>query len=223
MIVDTKLSWRPHIDYIVKKANRVCGMVKRSVCYNVPSNVKLQLYKALCRPNIEYSSQVWSPYHKDSIKTIESFQRSMSRYIAGTSDVSYSERCKILNILPLSYRREIMDLTHLFKYLHGSIDAEYTNALSLIHTGGPTNLRSSGHGPELLRVHINTETYKGFYFNRIVNMWNNLPPDIRCCTSIRNFKTELAAHYFHKLSNYCLDDSCTWTTVCRCQICRGQN
>ena len=109
VIVDTKLSWRPHIDYIVKKANRVCGMVKRSVGYNAPSNAKLQLYKALCRPNIEYSSQVWSPYHKDSIKTIESVQKSMSRYIGGMSDVSYSERCKILNILPLSYRRVIMD------------------------------------------------------------------------------------------------------------------
>ena len=115
-------------------------------------------------------------------------------------------------------------MTHLFKYLHGSIDSEYTNALSLVHTGGATNLRSSGHGPKLLRVHINTETYKGFYFNRIVNMWNNLPPDIRCCTSIRNFKTELAAHYFTSYPIIVLMIPVHGPLYeTRCQICRGQN
>ena len=223
VIVDTKLSWRPHIDHIVKKANRVCGMVKRSVGYNAPSNVKLQLYKTLCRPNIEYSSQIWSPYHKDSIKTLESVQRSMSRYMLGTSDQSYPERCEILNILPLSYRREIMDLSHLFKYLHGDIDVDYTSAISLVNSDTTTNLRSSSHGPKLLRVHVNTETYKGFYFNRIVNMWNSLPSDITCCTSLRCFKAKLTVHYFNKLPYYPPNDTCTWTTVCRCQQCRGQN
>ncbi|ELU02585.1 hypothetical protein CAPTEDRAFT_190395 [Capitella teleta] len=50
------------------------GMIKRSVGYHAPRKVKLQLFKSLARPILEYSSQVWSPSTKRDINLIESVQ-----------------------------------------------------------------------------------------------------------------------------------------------------
>ena len=100
MVVDHTLSFNDHIESIVNKTKKVCGMVKRAVGYNAPSNVKLQLYKSVCRPNVEYSSQVWSPHIKQDIKAVESVQRGMTRFIVNNPDLSYAERCHKLTLRP---------------------------------------------------------------------------------------------------------------------------
>ena len=111
IVIDNKLCWRMHILSIIGKSKKVCNMVKCTVGYKVPVAVKLQLYKSLCRSNLEYTSQLWSPYMYNDIKNIESVQRNTSRYILGplTSDMSYTDRCIKLHLLPLSYRREMAD------------------------------------------------------------------------------------------------------------------
>ncbi|ELT98030.1 hypothetical protein CAPTEDRAFT_142078 [Capitella teleta] len=55
-------------------------MIKRSIGFNVSTNVKLLLFKALARPILEYSSQVLSPHSKKEILFIESTQRGFTRY-----------------------------------------------------------------------------------------------------------------------------------------------
>jgi hypothetical protein len=193
-------------------------MIKRSIGYNAPANVKLQLYKSLCRSNLEYSSQVWSPHSKQGIKSLESVQRGMTRYIVGSSDLSYSERCKHLNLLPLSYRREIMDLTYMYKYLNGALDVDYgaTVTMANIHP----SLRSSSHGFKLQSSLVRTEAFKHSYFNRVASLWNALPCELRHCDNLQYFKDRVNLHYLNKLDHYDIDNSCTWTTVCRCHSCR---
>ncbi|ELU14566.1 hypothetical protein CAPTEDRAFT_134200 [Capitella teleta] len=71
VIFDKKLCFNSHIKFIVAKSNRVCGMIKRSIGYNVPQNVKLLLYKTLARPLLEYASLIWSPYLKKNILLLE--------------------------------------------------------------------------------------------------------------------------------------------------------
>ena len=84
----------------------------------------------------------------------------MSRYIADTSDISYLECYKIFSISPLSCRRKIMDLTFLFKYLLDSLDVDCANAISLVDTDATSS--------NLLRVHVNAETYKGLVCFKLI-------------------------------------------------------
>ena len=41
------------------------------------------------------------------------------------SDMSYAERCIQLSILPLCFRREIIDLMLFYKYLHNYVDCDF--------------------------------------------------------------------------------------------------
>ena len=58
--ISKDLSWNDHISSITAKANRTLGFVKRNVRTN-NEMVKELAYKTLVRPQVEYTSPVWSP------------------------------------------------------------------------------------------------------------------------------------------------------------------
>jgi hypothetical protein len=120
--VSSTLNWHDHVETIVSKANRVNGMIKRAVGYKAPPIVSSRLYQSLTRSIVEYCSPVWSPHQIIDIKKLERVQRSMTRFILHYPNQSYQQRCSNLEILPLSYRREINDLTFFFKCVHDLCD-----------------------------------------------------------------------------------------------------
>ena len=217
--MDSNLSFREHTKSLISKANAIYGMIKRTVGYHAPRNVTLKLYTAITRSQIEYCSPVWSPYLNCDIKKIESVQRAMTRYILGyPENLTYRERCIDLNILPLSYRREISDLVFLFKSIHGVYDVNFNENLEFITM--QSRLRSGNQGTLLRNQLVSTDTFKYSYFNIIVGMWNVLPRAIRDCVDLETFKNGINQFYCEKLINgYDPDIPCTWSSMCRCQLC----
>ena len=61
----------------------------------------------------------------------------------GYNEMTYDERCKRLQVLPLSYRREVLDLVFLYNGLHGAIDVDFTDEIAYVNSG--RNLRSTSH------------------------------------------------------------------------------
>lgn len=212
---DNNLKFTTHVNSIISKANKLCGVIKRAVGYRAPQNVKVQLYKSLVRPNLEYSTQVWSPYFKNEILSIESVQRSMTRYILNNYDSSYVERCTILEFLPLSYRREFLDLVFIFKCIHDLFDVDFSPEFSFL--SADTNRRSAQNGILLMNSFTRTEHFKSSYFNRIPHLWNILPYKIRMSSTLCDFKMKLTSFYRTKfLSTFNIDIPCTFTSTCRC-------
>ena len=195
---------------MISKAYRTCGVIKRAIGFNAPAKVKLQLFKSLCMSILDYCSSVWSPHSKVLIKKMEHIQRSMNRYIVNdpANDLSYTERCMNLQLLPLSYRREINDLLLVFKALFGPLHGVFTNEISYCNSSH--NLSSLNHGAR-------TETFISSFFHRIVQLYNILPLSVRNANSLSAFKLKLFNHYFDKLAQYDITNSCTLTSLCRCQ------
>ena len=136
VVIDSSLSFSQHTRAIVSKAKSVSYLIRRSVGYNAPPNVSLQLYNTLTRSILEYGSTVWSPFQNTFIKKLESVQRAMTRYIMHYPDIPYEARCVQLNILPLSSQREVSDLLFLFKCMYSLYDLDIANYVSFI----PQNL-----------------------------------------------------------------------------------
>jgi hypothetical protein len=167
------------------------------------------MYRSLCRSKLEACSQFWSPQTKCNVLSVESVQRKMTKYITNYADLSYTDRCFVLKILPLSFRREIADLTYLYKCIHHIIDVDFTDVLTF---SSPTQTRSSD--VNILKVQrTRTEAFKLSYFNRAVFLWNHLPFEIRCCTSLATFKSKLADFYSVKLRSYDVSNTCTVLTT----------
>ena len=97
-----------------------------------------------------------------------------------------------LDILPLSFRREICDLTCIYflkcKITHFDID--HYVSFNVTH-GRPTTRLSSD--PHMLSVsRCKTESHKSVYFQRIVPIWNQLPSEAISDTSHLSFKSQVS-------------------------------
>lgn len=219
IVIDSSLSFREHTRLLIGKANATAGMIKRTMGYHAPCRATLQLYSALTRSQFEYCSPVWSPFLNCDIKRIESVQRSMTRYILGYPEsLTYRERCIDLNLMPLSYRREISDLVFLFKCMHDVYDVNFNDNFNFVTT--QSRLRSADNGILLRGNLVSTECFKHSYFNRVTRMWNRLPRNMRDCEDLNVFKDGVSNFYFNKLlTEYDIDNSCTWSSTCRCQLC----
>ena len=221
--VESDLSWDKHIESVVKKAYNVLWFLKRTLRNSVNSSVKSIFYTSLVRPHLEYGSIIWSVITKKNLKLLERVQRQATNYIIGNSGLDYKSRLKICDMLPLSYRREILDINFLYRSIH-------RNTLSIILD----KIRFSGRRGKLLINDVNlgllliqnanSEIYKHFYTHRIVPLWNSVPCDIRSLEFRRNgaqFKRHLR-DYFRKLviERFDSENMCTWVSKCRCSNCR---
>ena len=78
--------------------------------------------------------------------------------------------------------------------------------------------RSSSHN-QLQHNYCRTSLSRHFYFNRIVRLWNKLPP-IDLSSSISSIKYRLTTHLWDHFNNH-FDplNSCTFHYLCPCSSC----
>ena len=116
--------WNDHVNKIVGKCNKMMGLIKRTIGYEAPIRVSKTLYSTLIRSNLEYCSSVWNGTSKRNISLIEGVQRRATKFILHYPEEDYKSRLDRLDILPLSFRREITDLIYFCnrKITHLNID-----------------------------------------------------------------------------------------------------
>ena len=223
IIVESNLSWDLHVKSVVKKAFNVLWFLKRALGKSVSASVKKMFYISLVRPHLEYGSIVWSVAYKKNLALLESVQRHASKYITGDYNSDYKTRLENCHLLPLSYRRELIDILFLFKRIHSNSVTFVLEKLVFSGRRGKLLINDVDIGLLLIQK-VNTEIYKYFYTNRIVPLWNSIPVEIRQIQYGKNgasFKKQFETHLWSMfLANFQSDSTCTWVTKCRCAICR---
>ena len=219
VLVNNKLTWDLHISSVVAKANKTLGFLYRHFgsSYIGPVHRKL-LYLTLVRSHLSYASEVWAPQSCiTDMKLLEGVQRRATRFILNCSKdpnirPNYKSRLTSLNLLPISYWMECRDLCFAFKCIKSLINVQLDDYIQI--SSGRT--RNSSDSLYLYPVHrYRTSLFRDSFFNRIVPLWNSLPPLIRKSTTFNSFKTLLYKHYFDKLNNiFDTDRLNTWKTIC---------
>ena len=215
----TKLNWNSHVSNLVNKASRMMGLIKRTVGYSAPVGVKKQLFVSLVRSNLEYCIPVWGGLSKENSRKIEKVQRAATRYILDFPDLNYKERLCQLNLLPLSYRRELSDLNFFFKCINNIYDLPISDYVKFTRDG-IVNTRNNSDPVLLCTPKCRTVAFSKTYFNRIVYTWNSLPLHLRMASSPNIFKRGLYQYVFNiMIEKFCPDNICTWTLKCTCPLC----
>lgn len=132
VLLDEKLSFKCHYTTIINKANLMLGFVK---CWAREFNdpyVTKALFTTLVRPQLEYASQVWSPYYAIDVNRIESLQRRFIRFALRGLPwednfhlPSYEDRLKLLDLPTLSNRRRMCDIVLLTQAYNGQLRSNY--------------------------------------------------------------------------------------------------
>ena len=106
--------------YAYSKANRVMGMIRRTLTFKEP-RVMLSLYKTLVRPHVEYCSCAWNPSYKKDKELLEKIQHRYTKMIITMREKTYEERLKSFGLWTLEERRNRQDIIGLevFKMYRG--------------------------------------------------------------------------------------------------------
>ena len=87
------LNFDKHIDNVVKKANQVTGLIKRTFSY-MDTDMFKKLYKSTIRPHLEYANVIWHPVFKRQLKSLENVQRRATKIVPELKDLPYCDRLK---------------------------------------------------------------------------------------------------------------------------------
>ena len=222
--ISSKLDWNCHVNRVVKKCNQKLGMIMRTVGFNAPERVTKTLYSSLIRSDLEYGSCLWSGTSKHNVQLLEGVQRRATKFIMHYPDQDYKARLTSLNILPLSLRRDKIDLLFFFRCKSGHYDLDINKFVEFrgVHNrqDHPTT-RSSSDLFRLKSHFCRTEAHKVTHFNRIVSLWNQLPSETRQAVNFGTFKSQVA-DFLDSTFDSTFDplNVCTWGLVCTCSNCR---
>ena len=173
IIYTKRLKFKPYMTKIVKRAQRISYTILKKV--TIPNLLTYSIaFKAFCRPQLEYASEVWSPHTRSDIKCLEKIQRRFTKYaIMKMSPYHdpppYQERLKLFKLTTLQYRRTIADLGFCFSSIY---DREFPCPIFKRKVRCPRN------APHPYQLHPPTARYnqtKNFINKRITKLWNKLP------------------------------------------------
>ena len=168
-----------------KKANRILGMIKRTVVSR-EKDVIIRLYKTLVRPHLEYCVQAWCPFLKKDIETLERVQHRATRMIKGFQSLSYEERLNRCGMTTLEKRRTRGDLIETYKIVTNKVEVPRDRFFTQKQYDG-----TRGHGMKLFKKRVGR--YKQHFFSaRVVDRWNELDEKIVMATSVNDFKINLS-------------------------------
>ena len=185
VIFDSKLNFTEHISTKVSKANQIVGLIFRTFTF-IDREMFLNLFKSLIRPILEYATTIWSPMYKKDAIQIENVQRRATRLVKGLKEMSYPERLKILGLPTLEYRRDRADMVQVYKILHGLDKADKDSLFKMA-----TYQQTRGHPLKLFKKRYRLRVRGHFFCNRVVDGWNELPPDVVNAPSLNSFKSRL--------------------------------
>jgi hypothetical protein len=185
VVVSNDLKWSPQIASCTAKVNRLLGFLRSEKLFSNRTDTRCRrlLYLSLVRSHLSYASEVWAPQASSrDLAIMEGVQRRATKFILQNYELSYLERLRKLNLLPISYWLEIKDLTFFFKCKQGLYDLDIS---SFVTFSSNRSSRTRSSKDNLLQVNpCKTSLFGNSFFNRIVFLWNNLSPIIRNSSSV---------------------------------------
>ena len=183
VVIDNKLTWKPHYSALVTKCNRTLSFIMRNLS-KCPVNIKAQCYQTLVRPTLEYACPVWDPHYQGDIVTLEKVQKRAARFVTGNFKLetgnSETNR-KTLGWDSLEERRQQIKLTTFHRSRLKLLDVP-TDHLRL----NPRQSRRHD-GPCYTHLSSNVNSHKFSFYPTAILLWNNLSPELKFTESKDDF------------------------------------
>ena len=212
--ITPKLSWNSQCDRLYTKACQQLGIVRRNGHIVLDSRCRRALYLSLVRSQFENCSIVWRPTTKSLSDKLESLQKRAIKWILSEENRSYSpeiyfQKCKDIDILPLSLKFDLNDLLFFHKVLNDLTAISLPSYLSFYRGGSRLrncHLDNLSIVSSLTPTRSNNPLAKSFFY-RTHLLWNRLPLQLRQIQSSSLFKSELVQYLWKAHDDELLDSS----------------
>ena len=192
LLIDDKLTWKPHAHYVSGKIYRVVGILSKLLnCFNL--DALRTIYFSLIYPHLQYGIIFWGSVCQSEFLKIFRAQKKCIRILAKSGHYDHSEPLfKSLNVLKVNDIRylEMAKFVFIDKTGKNCFDFQTREAIHSYSTRNNTDLILPQPRTNILR---NSIFYEGLRF------FNDLPTDMKSAHDVFKFKNSLK---FHLLSLY---------------------
>ena len=187
VVLDSKLTWQPHINLMTKKFNRVLYSLRFFRRYTTEA-LRKQLATALLFPHLDYCSVVMLDASQDLRRRIQRLQNACVRYVLGVRMGSHITPVRsALGWLRTDTRRQYFLAVLMYKIMRMNTP-EY---LVSLFTKYVPRVAPRGEIKDLAVPFMRTETGRLSFQVQGAHFWNSLPTEIRHLPSLSRFKTAL--------------------------------
>ena len=185
IIVDNKLNFKNHINYITGKVAKHAGILYR-IKHSLPQKTRLTYYNSFILPYLNYNILHWGGTNVTHLNPLIIIQKRIVRTIADADYLAHTNplfrKLNLLKLVDLYKFQAIVD-THT-KILKGGYRIDHN-----VNTRNRNLSKPKFHGKERTKQSIATSG---------PNLWNALPPEIRSIESIPRFKRHLKTFFVSK-------------------------
>ena len=202
LVLDHKLKFDEHIDYIKKKVGKRIGAMYKSKNL-LPLKYRKMFANSLMLPLFDYLDIIWCRATKTKLKELDILYKKTAK-IALNYDMQESS-VKVyhdMNWLPLDLRRQLHLSTYMYKIINGISPSQFLDKFSYI-SGGSRDGESCN-----LYTH-KSKSHKRFLYLG-AKCWNLLPHPLREAESAKTFSNLYKSKLLDSIkkdSNYIVDNS----------------
>lgn len=196
-IMDSEMSMNRQISNTIKTAyyhlrciRKIRGYLDKDTCAKV--------VHSCVTSRLDYHNGLLTAVPDSKIKKLQLVQNNAARSISRTcQDAHIRPVLYQLHWLPVRFRIKFKVLSFIHQSIHNDSAPQYMKQL-LSYYRPSRNLRSA-HDPFILTVNRSKKRYGATSFPILgAELWNALPPELRCTVSKNSFKSNLKTHLFHE-------------------------
>ena len=193
VIIDSKLTWKPHVEYICKKLSKCAGIVAKARRKLHRSSL-ITLYYTFAYPYLIYCNHVWGNNYASTFEKIKIIQKRLVRTIPCSTYRVHTE--------PLFYANKLLNVCDINSYTIGIFMYQFVNGnLPDIFNGFFVRNRDRNvhqynvrNADELYVPYARLDVRKFSLKIFGAKLWNLLPTYIKESSSLDMFKQNLRKH-----------------------------
>ena len=140
--------------------------------------------QTICSLPFRICYPAWSPWLIQDIEILERVQKRAVNFIVGLSGRTYEDKLRELNMSSLAERRKKFDLVQTFKILNGHDRVDFSIWFKTVGDNANRLTRNTAYSKNLVTTRSRTSI-------RVINLWNNLPTDVKDARTVKLFKARL--------------------------------
>lgn len=191
VVVDNRLTWNSHIQYINSKINKQCGILYLTrKCFN--AGALRQLYYSLIYPFLSYCHTIWGNTGKTNTKRIEIAQKRVIRTMAFKGKFDHTnELFRTFKLLKFQDVNTFCSSIFVYKSMHGFNNLRLFN----VHLNERYDLRNVNDLVIPLMSSKPSQTSIAYHGAKI---WNSIPINIQNKPSLASFKINLKSYLLNR-------------------------
>ena len=196
ILIDSHPSWKPQVDFVVKKIRRSIGILSKLRHY-IDLSILLKLYYALIYPFLIYGIIIWSNTHESTLKPIFILQKKALRIITFSQyDSPSSSLFKSLQVIKFYDLVTFHIATFMYKFHNQLLPTAFHSFFTKVTNIHKYNTRLAAKQSYYLPF-VRTNYGKFNIRFQGPSIWNCIDKDIKL-SSKAMFKKKIQAQYLKK-------------------------